>query len=123
MRPNAWETRPIRFHIALRIPPKPSCHSNPRLTNDQLPNLAAQGLSLIVYHVCSHAGQGTGKGARLQWRQNISHKNPAGDLSAAGIINDGQPSATHSMEKPQPRIRVPWLASRGELAQSRQVMP
>ena len=122
MHPNVRKARPIGVDITLPIFPEAARHSDPRLADHQLANLAAHRFSIFIDNVRCHSREWPGKRARFHRCEHVAHENAARNLRAAGIIYDRQLSAPDILEQPHPRLRVPRFAGRSEFSQRRQIM-
>src|SRR5437016_12226131 len=117
MHPNIRKARPVGLQIALRVTPKSTSHSNPRLPQHQLAHLASHRVALRVHNVGCHAGQWSGKRTWLERAQDIAHENAPGDFRAPGVVKNWKPSGACRMKEPLPRLRIPWFARRTKFAQ------
>src|SRR3954466_5120774 len=89
--PDVFEAAPIGFEIAFLFLPKTTGHSDPRLLNDKLADLAGfYRIAVFVEDVDVHSGTRRGKRTRLLRQQRIAHQNPARDLGPPGVIDDRQ---------------------------------
>src|SRR5258705_12162930 len=117
--PNVFKTPPVGFEIAFLLPPEAAGHADPRLLDDELPYLAGfYRLSVLIENVDIHSGTRSRERARLNRQQRIAHQNAAGDLGAAGVVDDRGFAVTDFLEQPPPRRGIPGFTGRGEHSQA-----
>src|SRR4029453_8454821 len=120
--PDIRPARPVRLEVAVGILPEAGGHARPRLGDDQLAHLAADGTAVVAEHVGGHARRGAVEGARLDRGDGKRGDDAARYLRAPGVVDDGHRSAPHVLEDPAIRLSVPRLTRRPDDAKLGQLV-
>ena len=86
--PNIRPARPVGFDVAGIVLPEAARPADPRRADHQLADASSHGPPLFIDDVGRHARAGSGEGAGLERQQRIAHHDAAGDLGAAGVVDD-----------------------------------
>src|SRR6185295_17932256 len=120
--PDVGPAGPVRLLVALRILPEAGRHAGPGLGDDELTYLSADGPAVVAEALRCHARDRTGERARLDRRDGEAAQNAAGDLGAAGVVDDRNLRLARVLEEPLVRLGVPGLAGRADDAQRGKIM-
>src|SRR5207248_2760150 len=102
MDPQARDAAPVGVFVARGIAPEAACRAGPRLANHQLADLPAHWIALLIYDIRRDTGHGSSEGARLDRRNGGTANDAAGDLRAAGVVDDRTLTAADDLEAPVP---------------------
>ncbi|MNQ85872.1 hypothetical protein D3C85_1010480 [compost metagenome] len=120
--PGFREAVEVRVLVALRFLPEAVGHADPWLVQRQFAQCLLHRQALAVADLSRHSRHAAVEGHRGNRLDQHIGQDAAADLGAAGIVDDRITALANGIEQPQPGLRVPRLAGRGENAQGAQVM-